>query len=126
VRDYETKTSTRVQLDSQVPDVNASTRIKITLCRVLQESLANCFRHAQGKNCHVTVRGNEENLTLEVRDEGPGFQPNSGRRHGRLGLAGMRERVEVVGGTFSIESAADQGTTVRAILPLTSREEIHV
>ena len=126
VRDYETKTSARVQLDSLVPDVNASTRIKITLCRVLQESLANCFRHAQGKNCHVTVRGTEENLTLEVRDEGPGFQPNSGRRHGRLGLAGMRERVEVVGGTFSIESAANQGTTVRAILPLTSREEIHV
>jgi signal transduction histidine kinase len=126
VRDYETKTSAQVQLDSAVPDVNASTRIKITLCRVLQESLANCFRHAPGKNCHVTVRGSEESLTLEVRDEGPGFQPNSGRRHGRLGLAGMRERVEVVGGTFSIESAANQGTTVRAILPLTSREEIHV
>jgi signal transduction histidine kinase len=126
VRDYETKTSAKVDLDCAVPDVNASTRIKITLCRVLQESLANCFRHAQGKNCHVTVRGDQESLTLEVRDEGPGFQPGTGRRHGRLGLAGMRERVEVVGGTFTIDSAANQGTTVRAILPLTSREEIHV
>ena len=85
------------------------TRIKITLCRLLQESLANVFRHAQGKNCHVTVRGDEENLTLEVRDEGPGFQPNSGRRHGRLGLAGMRERVEVLGGTFELRIRGQPG-----------------
>jgi signal transduction histidine kinase len=126
VRDYETKTSAKVQVDCDVPNVDASARIKITLCRVLQESLANCYRHAQGKNCHVTVRGNGESLTLEVRDEGPGFQPGTGRRHGRLGLAGMRERVEVVGGMFTIDSAANQGTTVRAVLPLTSREETHV
>jgi signal transduction histidine kinase len=127
VRDYEAKTGSKVQLACSVHDVPASSRIKITLCRVLQESLANAYRHAQGKNCHVTVTGDDDNLAIEVRDEGPGFQPGNGRRHGRLGLAGMRERVEVVGGTFTIQSAAGQGTVVRAALPLASREEeLHV
>jgi signal transduction histidine kinase len=102
-------------------------RVKITLCRVLQESLANVYRHAQGKNARVTVTGDHETLVIEVKDEGPGFQPGNSRRHGRLGLAGMRERVEVAGGTFTIQSAAGQGTTVRATLPLTTNEEeLHV
>jgi signal transduction histidine kinase len=126
VRDYESKTNTRVRLDCAVADMPVSVRIKIILCRVLQESLANVYRHAQGNNCRVAVRGDADSLTIEVRDDGPGFHPAHGRRKGRLGLAGMRERVEIAGGTFSIESAAGQGTTVRAVLPLTSREEIHV
>lgn len=127
VRDYESKTTTKVQLVCQAPAVPVSERIKITVCRVLQESLANVYRHAQGKNCRVTVGGDSECLTIEVRDEGPGFQPAQGRRGGRLGLAGMRERVEIAGGTFTIESGQGQGTTVRVVLPLTSQEEeIHV
>jgi signal transduction histidine kinase len=125
VRDYESKTASKVQLQCSIPDVPASGRIKITLCRVLQESLANAFRHAHGKNCRVMVKGNAESITIEVSDEGPGFQPGGGRRKGRLGLAGMRERVEVAGGTFTIESAIARGTTVRAVLPLASREELH-
>ena len=123
VRDYESKTTTKVQLTCQVPQVPVSERIKITVCRVLQESLANVYRHAQGKSCRVTVGGDSESLTIEVRDEGPGFQPTQGRRGGRLGLAGMRERVEITGGTFTIESGQGQGTTVRVVLPLTSQEE---
>lgn len=123
VRDYESKTGSKVELSCSIADVPASVRIKITLCRVLQESLANAFRHARGATCRVAVTGDSECISVEVTDEGPGFQPGNGRRHGRLGLAGMRERVEVAGGTFSIESAANQGTTVRALLPLASREE---
>jgi len=127
VRDYETKTGSSVQLECTVPDVPATMRVKITLCRVLQESLANVYRHAQGKNARVTVGGDAETLVIEVKDEGPGFQPGNSRRHGRLGLAGMRERVEVAGGTFTIQSAAGQGTMVRATLPLTTNEEeMHV
>ncbi len=125
IRDYESKTGSKVQLDCSIPDVPASVRIKITLCRVLQESLANAFRHAHGAACRVTVTGDAESIDVQVSDEGPGFQPGSGRRHGRLGLAGMRERVEVAGGVFTIESAANKGTTVRAVLPLSSREEMH-
>lgn len=125
VRDYESKTGSKVQLECSLPDVAATGRIKITLCRVLQESLANVFRHAQGRHCRVHVTGSAETITVAVSDEGPGFQPGCARRHGRLGLAGMRERVEVVGGVFTIESGVHRGTTVRAVLPLKSSEEQH-
>jgi signal transduction histidine kinase len=126
VRDYESKTTCKVQLECAIADVPVSVRIKITLCRVLQESLANVYRHAQGNNCRVWVKGDTQTLTIEVRDDGPGFHPGSSRRNGRLGLAGMRERVEIAGGTFAIESAAGKGTIVRAVLPLAAREEMHV
>jgi len=127
VRDYQTKTGAKVQLSCDVTEVEASARVKITLCRVLQESLANAFRHANGKNCQVKVSGCEEWINVEVSDDGPGFQPGSAgeRRKGRLGLAGMRERVEVIGGVFDIDSVPNKGTTVKATLPLTSPEEIH-
>lgn len=124
VRDYESKTMSKVELDCTVgADVPASSRIKITVCRVLQESLANVYRHAKGDSCRVSVRCDGEALTIEVKDEGPGFLPAQGGRKGRLGLAGMRERTEVVGGTFEIESVPGKGTTVRAVLPLQAREE---
>lgn len=126
VRDYEGKTMAKVQLECTLADdVAASTRIKITLCRVLQECLANVYRHAGGDNCRVSAHGEGETLTIEVKDSGPGFHPGHGARKGRLGLAGMRERVEIVGGTFSIQSGAGRGTTIRAVLPLWAREEAH-
>jgi signal transduction histidine kinase len=124
VRDYESKTMSKVELDCTVGvDVPASSRIKITVWRVLQESLANVYRHALGDRCRVSVRCDGDALTIEVKDEGPGFLSATGGRKGRLGLAGMRERTEVVGGTFEIESVAGKGTTVRAVLPLQVREE---
>jgi signal transduction histidine kinase len=124
VRDYESKTMAKVELDCSVdPDVPASSRIKITVCRVLQESLANVYRHGMGDKCRVTLRCDGNTLTIEVEDDGPGFVPDAGGSKGRLGLAGMRERTEVVGGTFEIESVAGNGTTVRVVLPLQVREE---
>jgi len=126
VRDYEVKTGAKVQLECALHgNVDAVVRTKITLCRVLQESLANVYRHAGGTSCTVNVLADGDNLVIEVRDAGPGFHPAHARK-GRLGLAGMRERVEVVGGTFKIESVAGRGTVVRAVLPLRSREETHV
>ena len=124
VRDYESKTRSKVALHCAAgADAPASSRIKITVCRVLQESLANVYHHAMGKRCCVSVGFDGDALSIEVRDEGPGFVPGAAGSKGRLGLAGMRERTEIVGGTFEIESVAGRGTTVRAILPLQVREE---
>jgi signal transduction histidine kinase len=114
----------KVELDCTVgADVPVSARIKITVCRVLQESLANVYRHAMRDSCRVSVRCEGDALIVEVKDEGPGFLPATAGRKGRLGLAGMRERTEIAGGTFEIESVAGKGTTVRAVLPLQVREE---
>jgi len=123
VRDYESKTTAKVDLETCVAGVQASERVKITLYRLLQESLANAFHHAKCENCRVVLSADEHSLRIEVMDDGPGFDLRAAMEKGRLGLAGMRERVEVLGGTFELVSGAGKGTTIRASLPLISTEE---
>lgn len=120
VRDYESKTTAKVGLESSVPQVDASMRVKITLYRLLQESLANAFHHARCENCRVVLGLDDKTLRVEVIDDGPGFDLRAAMEKGRLGLAGMRERVEVLGGTFELISGIGKGTTIRASLPLVS------
>lgn len=123
VRDYENKTKAKVDLQSSVSDVAAPARVKIAVYRLLQESLANAFKHAKCENCRVLLTASEDYLTVEVIDDGPGFDPRTAMEKGRLGLAGMRERVEVLGGTFELVSGSGKGTMVRACLPLAAAEE---
>lgn len=123
VRDYESKTSVKVGMQSSVPGLAASNRVKIVVYRLLQESLANAFHHAKCENCRVVLACDGNYLTVEVIDDGPGFDPRTAMEKGRLGLAGMRERVEVLGGTFEMVSGLGKGTMIRASLPLMSSEE---
>jgi signal transduction histidine kinase len=119
VRSHEQKTDTKVTLVKEMPDVSAPVRVKITLYRLLQESLANTFHHAQAEHCRVDIRGDAQSLTVEVTDDGHGFDLQAALRKGRLGLAGMRERVEIIGGTFELESTPGRGTRIRVTLPMT-------
>jgi signal transduction histidine kinase len=120
VRDFQMKTGMNIKLDVRLEDVAASFRSKVSLYRLLQESLANSFRHAQCKDCSVVLRGNADNLTVEISDGGPGFDPAEAVKKRRLGLQSMRQRVEVLGGSFELASRPGSGTLIRAILPLAS------
>jgi len=93
--------------------------VKITVYRVIQEALSNAYRHAGGAGQEVQVDCGSHQLTLTVADRGPGFD-NLGNleRDEHLGLVGMRERLESLGGSFHIESARGQGTRIIAQLPL--------
>jgi len=118
VRDYERKTGRSVALAvNGVPD-EAPLPVKITLYRLLQESLANSFRHAGGVDQRVQIAGGDGQLLVEVADGGKGFDLQTVTRDGHLGLAGMRERVEILGGAFEVRSAPDRGTVIVARLPL--------
>jgi signal transduction histidine kinase len=118
VRDFEAKTGVKVTLSGDDLDPIASLPIKIALYRLLQESLANGYRHAAGAMQRVDVRLEGAGLLVVVGDNGPGFDPQAAIRAGHLGLVGMRERVEVLGGTFEVLSRPSQGTVVRVHLPL--------
>ena len=125
VRDYERKTGMVVPLSvADVPD-KAPLPVKITLFRVLQESLANGFRHGGGSEQRVELTRSDGQLVVEVTDSGKGFDPQSVAQEGHLGLAVMRERIEILGGTFSVRSAPGKGTVVRAALPLAPLAEDH-
>jgi signal transduction histidine kinase len=125
VRDFQAKTGKSVNLVVPMPVMAASFRAKVTLYRLLQESLANAFRHAECKDCTVLLKGDADCLTLEICDKGPGFDPEQVAKKGRLGLRGMRQRVEVLGGKFELSSVLGSGTMIRVSLPLAARGIVH-
>ena len=92
--------------------------VKITLYRFIQESLANGFRHGGGTEQRVDVSQAGGQLKVTVSDNGAGFDPRTANTKGRVGLAGMRERVEILGGSFQLQTAPGQGTVIHASLPL--------
>lgn len=94
---------------------------EITLYRIAQESLANFRKHARTQRVHVDLHRLGEEACLKVQDWGYGFEPegvSAGSGPGeRVGLAGMRERASMLGGTFEIRSSRE-GTSVIATIPL--------
>jgi signal transduction histidine kinase len=88
--------------------------------RVAQEALTNVARHAHARGVEVDFQKIQGVARMEIKDNGKSFQVErtlNARGNNRLGLLGMRERVEMVGGTFCVESAPDKGTTVRVEIP---------
>jgi len=86
-----------------------------TIYRLVQESLTNASKHANAERAWVEVVEGDGTVTVAVRDDGKGFDPE--RADGGFGLVGMRERVALVGGRLTIESAPGKGTSVRAEVP---------
>jgi signal transduction histidine kinase len=84
--------------------------------RILQEALTNVSRHAQVAEVFVALHVGVGDLTLTVRDQGVGFAPEA-QGGKRLGLLGMRERAELLGGTFDVRSAPKQGTQIEVTIP---------
>lgn len=116
------KSEGRKIIFSSSPGVEALDNDKRTvLYRVAQEALVNVVKHAEAKNVKVSLRLSRGGVCLEIKDDGKSFDvdllssPQWGQR---LGLTGMRERVEMVNGVFSIVSTRGKGTTIRAVIPV--------
>ncbi len=96
--------------------------ISLSLFRVLQEALQNAVKHSGERHFRVELHGTSREIQLTVNDIGVGFDPQDAiGRHG-LGLISMRERLQLVGGQFSIESKPGGGTTIRAGVPLVGQD----
>ncbi|HEX2361789.1 MAG TPA: sensor histidine kinase [Jiangellaceae bacterium] len=92
--------------------------IEVALLRTAQEALANVAKHANASKVWLTVSYMEDVVTLDVRDDGTGFQPGSAAASdGGFGLTGMRRRVSRVAGILEIESEPDGGTAISATVP---------
>jgi signal transduction histidine kinase len=93
--------------------------VEVVSLRVIQEALQNARKHAQARSIRVRMAKEEAGWTVEVRDDGKGFDaddpPISGRRH--FGLQFMRERAELIGARFEVRSSPNLGTAVRMIIP---------
>ncbi|MDB5757622.1 MAG: hypothetical protein JWM30_911, partial [Burkholderia sp.] len=118
VNDYQSKVDRIVDVDLPNEEREASLPSKITLYRVLQESLLNGYRHANGMNQRVRIHYDNTCVHVEITDGGQGFDIDAIPDHGHLGIKGMRERIEVLGGDFKLYSAPGDGTVIRVGLPL--------
>jgi signal transduction histidine kinase len=92
-----------------------SGEIESTIYRLVQEALTNVVKHAEADRAWVEVSEDEQEVTVTVRDDGTGFDPDEPR--GGFGLVGMRERAELANGRLLIDSSTEEGTTVRVVLP---------
>lgn len=110
--------SRRSDMEVEVHSDNVSEALadetKVCIYRLVQEALNNAATHASAKNAKVTVVQSSDKLTVEISDDGLGFDPE---RHRGMGILGMEERVRRLGGTFAIQSAPGKGAAIKAELP---------
>lgn len=90
----------------------------LAVYRILQEALTNVLRHAQATRVDLFMFSNDVELILEIRDNGRGISEEENNIAGSLGLLGMHERAQLVGGELSITGTAGKGTTVTVRVPL--------
>jgi signal transduction histidine kinase len=114
-REISRRSDMEVEVHSENVSEDLGDETKVTVYRLVQEALNNAATHASAKNAKVTVAQGSDRITIEVTDDGHGFNPE--RQRG-MGILGMEERVRRLGGNLTIESAPGKGATVKAELPL--------
>ncbi len=88
-----------------------------SLYRIVQEAIANVIRHAEASNVGIILERGENRVKLFIEDDGIGFDPDQLEIKHRLGLVGMRERAEMLGGTLTVESSPGRGTLIIVEVP---------
>jgi signal transduction histidine kinase len=96
----------------------------IALFRVIQEGLTNVVRHANARQVRLALTSDEQRYLLLLIDDGSGMKLDEPRFQWSHGLAGMRQRVQAMGGRFAIESSPAEGTTLRVELPKRSAAKL--
>jgi signal transduction histidine kinase len=121
MKNFQEQTGIRVTLSSFAAVEQVSGATRTVLYRVAQEALNNVARHAQASQAEVTIQKLDGAVSMRIKDNGKGFHQerlSNAKRNRRLGLLGMRERVEMVNGSFTVESALGKGTRIQAQIPL--------
>jgi len=93
--------------------------------RIAQEALTNTVRHSQATTATVSLQAINQHLLLTVKDDGRGFDPQAVTESEGIGLAGMNERANLVGGRLRVRSAHGEGTEIRFEVPLTHSGSMH-
>jgi len=106
----------KVDVAAQLGDARLSPDAETVLYRIVQEALTNVVKHASAEHVSITLVRKGSSAVVVVEDDGGGFDPGA-LRDGALGIAGMRERVALVGGRLTIESSPRRGTTLVAEVP---------
>jgi signal transduction histidine kinase len=120
MKHFSAESGVRTQLTAFAGVEQLDTARRTALFRVAQEALTNVRRHAQASRVDVTIEKLHAGVCMKIQDDGKSFAVDRlmhGKGSKRLGLLGMRERLEMVGGKLGIESARGKGTTIIAQIP---------
>lgn len=96
-------------------------RLEMGIYRIVQEALNNIARHAHAQHVHVAIHSTPDQVHVEIKDDGIGFDIDRLHHDGRFGLIGLNERARLLGGAFDIDSRVGAGTTLRVRIPITQR-----
>jgi len=121
MKSFTKRTGVRAHLTAFAAVERLDTAKRTVLFRIAQEALTNVARHAQASQVEVSIQKLPDCICMKIKDDGKSFQAQRvmhSKRNTRLGLIGMRERLEMVGGKFVVESSPGKGTTVQAQIPL--------
>jgi signal transduction histidine kinase len=116
IRDFEKRSKVAVSLtyDGEIHTETDSQRI--ALQSITRAALANVAKHAAATKVEIRLHGDADSITMEIEDDGRGFNTSAPPKRGRFGLVGMRDRVELLGGTFDVASKPGGPTTITARL----------
>jgi signal transduction histidine kinase/CheY-like chemotaxis protein len=118
-KQFTRQTGIEVDFAADLPPGRLPSELETVVYRIVQEALTNSARHAQAKQAAVAVTHETNLLIVEISDRGRGFDVNRAlAKTDSLGLAGLRERVNLAGGRIEIQSAPEQGTRITAEFPL--------
>lgn len=109
-------TGVRVETAVEGPEPHLSPAVTAEILRVVQEALANVYRHAHASDCRVSIANDNRGLTIVIADGGRGFD-REGRRDRGSGMANMEDRSARLGGSLSIVSVPGEGTVVTMHIP---------
>jgi signal transduction histidine kinase len=113
------QSKTSIDIDAQI-DHRPAPEVETIIFRITQEALTNVSKHANADRVSIRLTVNHDDVSLTIRDDGVGFDPDQAARllnDGHFGLAGMRERVELGGGRLELDSQPGHGTTIHVALP---------
>ncbi|MFZ3079154.1 MAG: HAMP domain-containing protein [Bellilinea sp.] len=112
-----------VDLAIMLGDLRLPEGLETALYRIIQETLTNVGRHAQAHYVSILIERRNSSVIAVVEDDGLGFEINNANGERNLGLLGMRERAELLGGRFTIESSRGKGTSIFVEIPLLTEEK---
>ncbi len=111
----------KIKFDSDVQFGKLLPILENALYRITQEALTNVCKHSKSKKVMVTMTQEGQDVRLEVRDWGIGFDPDS-VKDGHFGVEGIRQRVRLLGGRLTIESKPDFGTLIQVVVPIVEKQ----
>lgn len=117
-QEFEKRSGIKLKFESDLPDLNPDRNLSTNVFRVYQEILTNVMRHAKATLVETNLAVKENNIILEVKDNGQGFDFEEVKNKGSLGLVGMKERVLLFNGQLIIDSKKSKGTIVTLRVPI--------